>query len=332
MYYFNVKGKVSLLVILFVVLIMSISTLAGAESVNWPTRNVRWIVPTRAGGGNDAYSRGLARAWEYYLPKNVNILVENLPGADYRIGINQIYFAEPDGHTVGIFNIPGNAITQLVSDTRYDLREVTWLGIIDTVPFVMGVALDSPYNTLEDLMQAEGLLQGIYSYSQTGAITSAIANKTLGLDIELITGHVGYESELMSVLRGDTHVWNFSVDTARPHIEDGEIKPLVVYTHERLEWMPDVPCIAEYGYPELADGGMAYRMVGSTPNIPPEIASKMRETLWETMHSPEFLKWGSDNNRPIGPLNHEDAERIIHQLLIDLEKQADFFKEKIEGN
>src|SRR5665811_2116451 len=93
---------------------------ASEPAEDFPTDDITWIIPYSPGGGFDTYSRGVARLLPKHLPGNVNVIPENIEGAGGRRGTATLYRADPDGHTIGIINVPGAIVTELLQDTEYN--------------------------------------------------------------------------------------------------------------------------------------------------------------------------------------------------------------------
>ncbi|MFB0506248.1 MAG: Bug family tripartite tricarboxylate transporter substrate binding protein, partial [Thermodesulfobacteriota bacterium] len=127
----------------------------------FPSKTITFIVPVTPGGGFDTVTRMLVPYLRKYLPKNPNIIVKNAPGGEWNIGINKMYRSEPDGHTIGILNLPGNAVNQVIGTAKFDLNKITWLGNISQVIYVTALSTKSKYRTVEDLKKAPEVTSGV---------------------------------------------------------------------------------------------------------------------------------------------------------------------------
>ena len=97
---------------------------AAAES-HFPSKAITFVVPVSPGGGFDTATRMIVPYLKKYLPGQPNVIVKNAPGGEWNIGIGKIYRAKPDGHTIGILNLPGNAVNQVLGTAKFDLRKIT---------------------------------------------------------------------------------------------------------------------------------------------------------------------------------------------------------------
>ena len=116
------------------VMLIVLFTVAPVQA-KFPSKSITYIIPVTPGGGFDTASRMLIPYLKKYLPGNPNIIVRNIPGGEWSIGINKMYRARPDGHTVCILNLPGNAVGQVLGTAKYDLNKIKWIGKRNSVCF-----------------------------------------------------------------------------------------------------------------------------------------------------------------------------------------------------
>jgi tripartite-type tricarboxylate transporter receptor subunit TctC len=124
-----------------------------------PDKDIEWIVPYSAGGGFDVYSRGIADVMQKtkQVPDGVNVVIRNMPPLPQ--GITAMYTAKPDGYTIGILPMPA-AIALQIQDpdlAKWDTEKFTVLGSVDENAYVIYVAANSPYRTIDDLIAKRGL-------------------------------------------------------------------------------------------------------------------------------------------------------------------------------
>ena len=107
-------------------------------------------MPYGPGGGFDLYARAVGKAMENYLPKNVRVIVRNIPGAGSVNGIATMYRAAPDGYTIGIVDLPGAVAPQIMGEQLpYDLDKATWLGTVNIGVYSLVVGKKTSFSTLE---------------------------------------------------------------------------------------------------------------------------------------------------------------------------------------
>ena len=142
------------------------ATAATAQS--WPTQPIRWIVPYPAGGGADVVARTVASGIE--KPLGQTIVVENRPGAATIIGATAISQAEPSGYVIGTADSGTLAYNPtLYAKLAYDPSKFTYIGGIAKFPLLLAVNVNSPYKTVDDVIQAAKKEPGKLTAASAGA-------------------------------------------------------------------------------------------------------------------------------------------------------------------
>jgi tripartite-type tricarboxylate transporter receptor subunit TctC len=123
---------------------------ATAQDLRWRTINV--IVPVAAGGGSDTYARAILPVMANCL--GTNVAVRNVPGDGHLLGIGQTYRANPDGHTITVFNLPAIPITQLArgDGAQVDIRDMTYIGTYGSSTLVLYAHPDFA-ETIDDVIE-----------------------------------------------------------------------------------------------------------------------------------------------------------------------------------
>lgn len=290
---------------------------AGAVEAWEPEEDIEWIVPFSAGGGFDAYSRGLAEAAESYLPDDVDIVVSNIEPMPQ--GLTTLFTAEPDGYTVGLLPMPSAVGEEILQPdlVKWKTDEFTVFGQVDSNAYVVYVAGDSPYQTIEDLVNAgEQLQAATVSKGGSSGLATRAAIAGLGLDAGVTYGLEGSAEVVTTLLRGDADFIVYGTSDIPGFIDSGDVRPLLFLgtedqRPEELTWLQDVPSAEDAGFPDLAGTVTEIRAVVGPPELPEEIATYWRDKLEEVLASDEFKKWSEDSNRPIVPLGAAEAEEAI---------------------
>lgn len=263
-----------------------------AQSRGFPTeKTLTFVVPTSAGGGMDRYSRLLVIYLKKYLPSHPDIVIKDMPGGDFAIGINAVMNAKPDGYTLGLFLLPGNVLNEVLGVAKYDLSKATWLGSVTSAPQFVVVRSNSPYHSLSDLQNAKKTLNipipGFQSVTGSGAV---IAAHELGIKSKFIPNRGSTEC-LMALLRGDGDYLNADYPPMRSQIKEGSVRVLYVYSDKRLRALPNVPTIKELGYNSVPIPlEVANFCVASTPGIPKGAAMILRKAFEKAVKDVEFSK------------------------------------------
>ena len=293
---------------------------AAAQANNFPQEDITFVIPTSPGGGYDTIARILAPYLEKHLPNSPNVTIKNVPGGQWSIGINEVYNAEPDGYTIGFFNVPGNAVGQVLGVVDYDLTKISWVGRVATTHYVGALSPKSEYSSLEDMQAADEIKVGVVGLSSTGGLMTIVALDAMGVNNKVIP-HDGSADAMLAAIRGDIDYVQFPYGSLREYIhESNELTPLVVLAPERIEEMPDVPTAGDLGYPELADKAAMHRMIGTTPGTPEDVLQVLRDSFWEAVNDEEFVAEMKKQGRAASPAKGEKATELAQDSINEIGK------------
>ena len=270
---------------------------AGAASAQWPTRPVKLIVPSSAGGGTDFYARILAQALGEALRQQ--FIVENMPGGSGNAGAASAARAAPDGYTFLVAADPALTVNQsLFKDLPYNAeRDFVPVARGVTVPLVICVQTSLGIRTLAELVERGKREPRALTYGSSG---SGAPNALMIRMIEEASGarflHVPYRGmgmALPALLGGQIHFLAPDVAIVLPHIKSGRVVPLAISHH--TEQLPKVPTVAEAGFPDFRlPSNFSVVAPAGTPRaiverMNAEINQAMRTTLAEKLESHAFI-------------------------------------------
>jgi tripartite-type tricarboxylate transporter receptor subunit TctC len=260
----------------------------GAAAQAWPSRQpIRLVAVFPPGGSVDQVARILAQPLSQQLGQSV--IVENKGGASGSIGTAAVAAAAPDGYTFAVvFDTHGvnpSLIPGLPFDTRKDLAPVVLVG---TSAMVLATHTASEYKTFADVTAAvkakKNVNYGSIGSGSLGHLAMALLGKSGGLDWQ----HVPYKGGgplMTDAVAGHVPLSIASVFVTKPHIDSKRMRPLAVTTSKRAAELPDVPTVAESGYPGF--DAPAWWAVLAPAKTPPEIVRRMNEELNKALKSPE---------------------------------------------
>ncbi len=317
------------LILLLIGLVGSVAGACGGKqqtASTWPEEGttIEFTVEYSAGGGYDAYSRGLAPYIEKYLP-GTTVTVVNKPGADGAVALNYLYRAKGDPTKIQMISLPGLAVRQFFFETQYDLSKLTWLGQVASGYYITAVRTESPYKNIQDLFSTDKqILVASAGVADTSAVTLITAHDALGLDFKIIP-HRGMQEAIIAALRGDVDVVHATYSTVLPLIKEGKIRALLAYTDKRLASLPDTPTAAEIGYPQLSGQIELRRPIAAPPDVDPEKTAILREAIWQAMNDPGFLAWCEETEREVAPLTGTDTANSIADFVRFFETKKALF-------
>ena len=229
---------------------------AGAQSQdNYPVRPIHIVVPYPAGGIVDIVARAVTeqvgRDWKQ------PVVIEARPGANSNIGTSAVARSDPDGYT---WLVTGPAVLvnpALYKDAGWDaLKNFKCVGLAVWNQSVAVVNPSMPAKTLAEFVEIARSKPGQLNFGNpgTGSSIDLTAQKLFqAANIKLTNiGYKGQPQALVDLMTNLMHFEIVSLALALPHIKDGTIKPLAVFTEKRVTELPDVPTIAEAGYAEAA--------------------------------------------------------------------------------
>lgn len=301
---------------------------SGAADEKFPDKNITWVIPFGPGGGYDNYSRSIGSRMREHLPNNVAMIFKNVHGAAGAIGANQVYSSKPDGCTIGVLNIPGHVVNQKFGNTEYKLENCTYIGNMGGDEYGLLVAKGSPYKSLQDLQKSEGLRFGSTGVGDPNHIYPLIAAKEMGLRIK---GYVFYKSApeaVLGLMRGDVDV--FSMAYIQFAANDKETRALTIFSKERWKDYPDVPTVAEQGYPQMAGMGIE-RVIYGPPGMPEERRKVLEDAFWKGVTSPEIQEWAVKTKSPVrGYTKGKEARELVMRTFEVFSKYEEMLRKEIK--
>lgn len=232
--------------------VMAMMLPAHAQGDAYPAKPVRIVVPFAAGGMADALPRLVGQKLSEQWGKS--IVVDNKPGAAGNIGMENVARAAPDGYTLGLApagNLTVNPI--LFPKLAYNVRDFVPVTMLAASPNVLVVNPAVQARTLKDLVGYARTHPGQLNFASPGNGSGAhLAGELLNLEAGIKTVHVPYNgmaTALNDVLGGQVQMMFGGISTVLQHIRTGKLVPIAVAGPHRLPQLPNVPTVAESGYP-----------------------------------------------------------------------------------
>jgi tripartite-type tricarboxylate transporter receptor subunit TctC len=224
-----------------------------AEAQTYPDRPIRLIIPFTPGGGTDNLSRLVGNK---LTEKNKwTVVMENKAGASGTIGVQEVSKASPTGYELVMGQADNLAVAPLLNKAvTYDpLKDLQPVAHVADVPIILLTATSKPYKTLSDVITAAKASPGTITFASAGAGTvSHLMGELLGTTAKVNIRHVPYKGSapaLADLLGGHVDLMTSSVSSAVAQIKAGTARGLAVSSARRSSVLPDVPTVAESGYP-----------------------------------------------------------------------------------
>ena len=253
----------------------------------YPSRPIKIIVPTPAGGPVDVMARLLANALPAFLGQNV--IVENRAGAGNTLGSKVAAAADPDGYTLLVSAASGLIMSPMVyKSAGYDENSFAPIALIAETPQVLVAHPATPFNSVASLVAYAKSNPGKLNYSTGGAgtlphLTAELFKQLSGTDIV----HVPYKGggpALTDVVAGQIPMTFDTAGTSLQFIRDGRLKALAVSNPTRLPELPDVPTMPELGYGAINSG--AWVALLAPLGTPPAIVARLNQAANDALNSP----------------------------------------------
>jgi tripartite-type tricarboxylate transporter receptor subunit TctC len=228
-------------------------TSAPALADDWPSRPIQIVVPFGAGGAADIIARLIGDKLATALGQPV--IIEDKPGAGGNIGGAAVARANPDGYTLLMSGSPTHSVgPYLYKDLSYDpMRDVPPVAMLAVAPNLLVVNSSLPVKSVAELVALARDKPHTVTYSSAGVGTSGyLAAELLKANADLDISHVPYKSgpeAVTGVLSGNVTFMFFTLPALLPQVEAGQLRALAIASAERSPLVPNVPTIAEAGYP-----------------------------------------------------------------------------------
>jgi len=305
------------LALLIATLLLVSGCSSGSDSDGaFPRQNINLVIPYGPGGGFDTTARVFSQYFAKHLGGNITVIPENVAGTGGRRGTAMVYRANPDGYRIGVFNLPGLVLPSILGEqVDYDLRQMSWLGRVESQDYVLLVQASSDLHTIQDLQAQDKITFVSIGYGTTVLAAIQIAAEELGLMEKnpiFLTGYQGTTDQLVALIRGDGNATISPISTAEQYVRSGNLRPLAVTGAGRSPIFPDVPTFAELGYPVLTPLNVQ-RSIAGPPGMDPELLAQLRKAFMDVMADPEFLEAAAKAKMDIAPLDGDGAAAAIEE-------------------
>jgi tripartite-type tricarboxylate transporter receptor subunit TctC len=260
----------------------------GYGQAAWPSRSVRMISSSPPAGASDILSRTLSHELTQQLGQS--FVVENRPGGGGIIGADVVAKAPPDGYTWLTTAVASQAINATLMphqpyNPRKDFRHIT---IIGRLPLVMLVNKDLPVKNLTEYVALAKQRPGKLNYGSGGVgtlhnLTGELLKLAGGIDIVHVP-YRGAQAATQDLLGGRIESMFDSLPSAAPHIRNGAVRPIAVSGPQRSKTFPEIPTMAEQGYPQLISTN--WFGIAGPAGVPDEIVTRMHAEIVKALAVP----------------------------------------------
>jgi tripartite-type tricarboxylate transporter receptor subunit TctC len=283
-----------------------------AAAQNWPDKPIKFLVSAPAGSSLDVIARVIGDKLKDRL--GVPIVVENRPAASGTVAANEAARSAPDGYTMVLsYNGPlafGPLLQKLPYDPQKDLAPVI---ITTSQPNVLAINAQLPVKTVQELIAWGKANPGKLNYASVGNgssshLTMEYFKSVAGIDA-LHVPFNGSPPAVTSTIQGDTHMIFTVMSPLQPQIQAGRLRALAVTTAKRFPLLPDLPTVAESGFPGFE--ALAWNGVLMTAATPKPIIARLNAEMNAIMKLPDVAKKLNDAGFDLIGGTPEDFGQLI---------------------
>jgi tripartite-type tricarboxylate transporter receptor subunit TctC len=280
----------------------------------YPSKPIKIVVPYAPGGATDYAARLVSEKAKVTLGQN--IVIENKPGAFGIIAIEEMARAKPDGYTLMIGNVTTNGITPVLFPKKmsinYDKDVVAVARLLVTPNVLIVTTTNFKPRTMAEFLDHARKNPGKVRYASSGIASfphfdTEILSKRAGLDMIHIPYKGGAGEMVKGIVNGEVQVTLLSTPITLPQIKAGTVHPIAAVTAKRLEALPDVPTLAELGFPGVGTGN--WSALFAPAGTPPEVIKLLHRAFTDAVNDKFVVDAAGKTGTYIFPANSPEETR-----------------------
>lgn len=284
-----------------------------AQTQSFPSKPVKIVVGYSAGGAVDAVARSIGQALQGSLGQPM--VVENKPGAGTNIAVKYVIDSQPDGYTLLMAANALAANMALYKPMPFDAeKDLVPVALVGRVPVVIAANVDAPYNTIKEMIAAAKAKPGSISFGTPGnGSTPHMAVEFFKRAAGISLLHIPYRGgsqALTDVIGGQLPLIAVNVLEVQPHVKSGRLKVLAVLSAKRSSVFPDVPTIAESGFPGF-EASVWYGLVAPAAT-PKPIVAKLHAEVQKSLQTKEVRDRMAAVGGEVLPGTAQEFGALIH--------------------
>jgi tripartite-type tricarboxylate transporter receptor subunit TctC len=261
---------------------------AAQADPSYPNKPIRIIVPYGPGGATDIVARVLSENLKESLGQPV--VVENRPGGNGIVAIQEVARARPDGYTLLIGNVTTQMINPLIEGSKMPVdpfKVLTPVARLVEIPAILvATKVNFPPNTVAELVEYAKARPGELNYNSSGYLAYShidllMLQKKTGTKMTLIPLKAGAGGGQIDLMNGDVHVALQNAATVTPIVQSGKLKALAVTSATRLAELPDVPTMQEAGFGDI--GTNAWQALYAPADTPNDVLETVHQSVMKAL-------------------------------------------------
>jgi tripartite-type tricarboxylate transporter receptor subunit TctC len=278
----------------FRVLALLVSCISGlpcgaALAADYPDRPIHWVVPYPPGGTTDVLARDVAQAVAQVLGQP--IVIDNRGGAGGQIAMNDVAKATPDGYTLLVSDASLATAPSLYKQLPFDpVNDLQAIARFATVPHIVVVNPELHAKSLGELIALSKETPGALSFGSGGVGSPLhLAGEALRIETGIAWTHIPYKGAapaILAVISNEVQVATPSLPAALAFVQAGKLRALAVMSPRRLAVLPEVPTVAELGYPKATVQGWVG--LHAPAGTAPDVVKMLEAAVTKALQSPEL--------------------------------------------
>jgi tripartite-type tricarboxylate transporter receptor subunit TctC len=265
-----------------------VATVSGAHADTYPSKAVRVIINSSPGGLTDVVGRLVVNRMTQSMGQT--FVVDNRSGSP-SVGVDAVAKAAPDGYTLGVFASSLTALPALVANLPFNPQtDLVPVALLSTAPLVMVTGVGSDYRSVADFIRSARARPAQVSFASGGIGTMGhLLAEQFQAEAGLSLVHVPYRGgapAMADVLAGHVPVFFDTIGTTLPLAKEGKIRPLAIVDKVRSPALPDVPTLAEAGFPGVV--GLSWFALFAPVGTPPDLVARLNTEANRALQSVEI--------------------------------------------
>lgn len=276
---------------------------------DFPEKNIEFVVPWSAGGGNDTVARTMQPGLEEAL--DTNIVIRNIAGGGGAVGFSKVIASKPDGYTV---TIPNNANFTLegLGNVNFSYKDLDYIARVIVEPYVLAVKNNENWSDLEALKSSledsgEPLRIGVSGVGSSSHIVAMTMLDKMGIDYQVIPFNGGPAS-VSATLGGHIDGLVLAPSEIRSAVESGGLTPIVSSGEDRNVILPETPTMEEKGYDFSL---LQWRGIAAPDGLDPQVEEKWVSAVKQLVEDPKFQKTINNMGGDVSPLYGKELDSFV---------------------
>lgn len=285
---------------------------AMAAEANWPTKPIKVVVGYAAGGATDVVARLVANKLGSELGQS--IIIDNRTGANSNVGAEIVARSPADGYTLYVFTIANTINASLYNKLGYDpVKDFEPIGLMAKIPNLLVVNPSLPIQSVQDYIKfAKESKDGITFASSGSGSSIHLSGEMFKMKTQLNMLHVPYRGSAPAVsdlLGGQVQSMFDNSPSAMPHVKAGKLRALAITSKERSALLPDVPTMAESGFPGFEV--QSWFGLAAPAGTPDAIIKRLNEALNQALKDPATKQRLAELVATTAPGTPDDMRKFV---------------------